>query len=137
MEETLEKLEQEREVILGEISRLGGFRRGTVSATYRRCGKAGCWCAGEGEKGHGPQYLWNGTKGGKSFAKNLHLGPEVEKYMEETDRYRRFVKLCERLVDVNEKVCDMTPAREVESEKELDELKKKLQRKLLRKRGSR
>lgn len=137
MEETLEKLEQEREVILGEISRLGGFRRGTVSATYRRCGKAGCWCAGEGEKGHGPQYLWNGTKGGKSFAKNLHLGPEVEKYMEETDRYRRFVKLCERLVDVNEKVCDMRPTREVESEKELDELKKKLQRRLLGKRGSR
>lgn len=137
MEERLEKLRHERDVILEEISGLGEFRRGTVSATYRRCGKAACWCAGEGEKGHGPQYLWNGTKGGKSFAKNLHLGPEVEKYMEETDRYRTFVELCEKLVDLNEKMCDARPVREMEGSKELEELKKKLQRRLSRKRERR
>lgn len=137
MENTLENLQRDRESILKGITELGAFRRGTVSMIYRRCGKAGCWCAGEGEKGHGPQFLWNGTVGGKSFARNLHLGPEVEKYMEETERYRAFIELCEKLVEVNEKICDMTPVRQVEVEKDLDELKKKLQRKLLRKRERR
>ena len=137
MGNTIESLRGEREEILREISGLGEFRRGTVSASYRKCGKPGCRCAREGEEGHGPRYLWNGTTGGKSFAKNLHLGPEVEKYLEETERYRRFIDLSQRLIDVNEKLCDMMPAREVEGEKELDELKKKLQRKLLRKRERR
>ena len=137
MGNTIESLLGKREEILREISGLGEFRRGTVSASYRKCGKPGCRCAREGEEGHGPRYLWNGTTGGKSFAKNLHLGEEVEKYVQETERYRRFIGLCEKLVEVNEKICDATPVREVQDKQELDELKKKLQRRLLRKRGAR
>lgn len=137
MGSSVEDLQHERELILQEIRGLGTFRRGTVSATYRKCGKAQCWCAKEGEKGHGPQYLWNGTAGGKSYARNLHIGPEVEKYVEETERYRRFIELCEKLVEVNEKISDRTSVRQVEDEKELEELKKKLRRKLLRKRERR
>ena len=134
MGNTIESLLGKREEILREISGLGEFRRGTVSASYRKCGKPGCRCAREGEKGHGPQYLWNGTKGGKSFAKNLHLGEEVEKYVQETEQYRRFIGLCEKLVEVNEKICDATPVREVQDKQELDKLKKKLRKRLLKRR---
>ncbi len=71
-------------------------------------------CARKGEKGHGPRYPWNRTTGGKIFAKNLHLGEEVEKYVEETERYRRFIGLCEKLVEVNEKIYDTIAVREVQ-----------------------
>lgn len=134
MEETVESLQEQRKALLEKISGLGPFRRGTVSVIYRKCGKPTCWCAGKGEKGHGPQYFWNGTVKGKSFGRNLHLGPEVEKYIKETERYQEFLALCEGLVEVNEKISEKIPMREVGEGKELEELKKKLQKRLQRKR---
>jgi len=106
-------------LVLKEISQLAEFRRGTVPSTYRKCGKAKCWCASEGVKGHVPQFLWNGTKGGESFSKNLHLGPEVEKYVEETERDHKFIELLEKFVEINEKICNMTPIREVREKRSL------------------
>jgi hypothetical protein len=53
-----------------------------------------------GHPGHGPQYLWNTTTKGKSYAKNLKLGPELEKYNQERSNYREFLKLSEELVQV-------------------------------------
>lgn len=130
-------LEEKREELLRELSSLGEFRRGTVLARYRKCGKDSCRCAKEGGQPHPPQYQWTATVGGKTVGKSLHLGPEVEKYMAETERYREFIRICDELLRVNEGLCDARPVEEVESEKELDELKKKLQRKLLRKREKR
>ncbi len=95
--------------------RWGRFGGGTVSINYRRCGKPTCHCAQPGEHGHGPQYLWNATIGGKSYAKNLTTDAEVEKYAAETERYRQFVQLCERLVQVNERLCEEHPVRETPS----------------------
>jgi hypothetical protein len=43
------------------------------------------------------------------------------------------LKLCEEIVGVNERICDLRPVPEVKDEKELTELKKKLQKRFLRK----
>lgn len=133
MEETLKSLEMKRKALYQKLEEMGDFRRGTISVNYRRCGKESCICTQPGHPGHGPQYLWNTTVKGKSYAKNLRLGPELQKYMEETANYRNFLKLFGELVELSERICDLRPVAEIEDKNEQEELKKKLQR-LFRKR---
>jgi len=127
MDETIEGLEKRREDLYKELKETGDFRRGIISVIYRKCGKKNCACAKEGHPGHGPVHLWNTTIKGKSYAKSLKLGPELQKYVDEIENHRKFVKLCEEIVVVNERICDLRPVSEVKDEQELAELKKKLQ----------
>ena len=127
MNDTLMKLESKRKSLYRELEEIGDFRRGTISVNYRKCGKKNCICAKPGHPGHGPQYLWNTTIKGKSYAKNLKLGPELKKYMEEISNYRSFLKICDEIVQLNEKVCDLRAIPVVEDKNEEEELKKKLQ----------
>ena len=60
-EPDLAGLEAERARLYAELGGVGDFRRGTLSAVFRRCGKPNCRCARPGERGHGPQ--WNLTGG--------------------------------------------------------------------------
>lgn len=127
MAETIESLEKKREHLYRQLQETGDFRRGIISVIYRKCGKKNCACAREGHPGHGPQHLWNTTIKGKSYAKNVKLGPEMQKYLEEIENHRRYVKLSEEIVVVNERICDLRPVSEVKDDQELAELKKKLQ----------
>lgn len=127
MEETIESLEMKREHLYRQLQETGDFRRGIISVIYRKCGKKNCACAKEGHPGHGPQHLWNTTIKGKSYAKSVKLGPEMQKYLEEIANHQRYVKLCEEIVLVNERICDHRPVPEVKDDEELAELKKKLQ----------
>ncbi len=127
MGETLEALKQKRGCLYRKLEDLGDFRRGTISVNYRKCGKENCCCAQQGHPGHGPQYLWSTTIKGKSYAKSVKLGPQMQKYLEEIANYRSFLKLCDEFVLLNEKICDLRPVPEVENENELEQLKKKLQ----------
>ena len=125
MSETLSKLESKKKSLYKKLEELGDLRRGTISVNYRRCGKKGCICAKPGHPGHGPQYLWSTTIKGKSYAKNLRLGPELQKYMEEVANYRSFLKLCDEIVQLSEKICDLRPVPEIEDKDEEEKLKKK------------
>jgi uncharacterized protein YdcH (DUF465 family) len=128
MGESLENLEKKRRELYRKLEGIGDFRRGTISVNYRKCGKKNCVCAKPGHPGHGPQYLWSTTIKGRSYAKNLKLGPELQKYMEETANYRNFLRLCEELVQLNERICKLRPVAEPEDREELEGLKKKLLR---------
>jgi hypothetical protein len=132
MKETLEALEERRRQLYRQLEGLGDFRRGIISVNYRKCGKPNCACAQRGHQGHGPQYLWNTTTGGKSRAANVRLGPELEKVQREIDNYRLFGKLTKELVEVNEAICQKRPARAIEDEAELETLKKTLSRQFAR-----
>lgn len=133
MEETIESLERQRDHLYLQLQEVGDFRRGIISVIYRKCGKKNCACAKEGHPGHGPQHLWNTTIKGKSYAKSLKLGPEMQKYLDEIASHRRFVELCEEIVVINERICDLRPIPEVKDDKELSELKKKLQERFMKK----
>ena len=133
MGESLGEYEQKRVALIDSLKELGDFRRGTVTVNYRKCGKPNCACVQPGHPGHGPQYLWSATIQGKSYAKNLKLGPQMQKYEEETARHRRFVEVCEEIVRINERICDLRPVPEAKDDKELAELKKKLQRRFAKK----
>jgi len=123
---TLAEMVRKRESLYQQLQNTGDFRRGIISSTYRKCGKKNCACAQEGHPGHS-QHLWNTTIKGKSYAKSLKFGPEMEKYMEEIYNHKQFLKLCEELVEVNEQICNLRPVRMIEDENELTALKKKLQ----------
>ena len=133
MGESLVEYEQKRIALIDSLKELGDFRRGTVTVNYRKCGKPNCACAQPGHPGHGPQYLWSATIQGKSCAKNLKLGPQMQKYEEETARHRRFVGVCEEIVRVNERIGDLRPVPQIKDDQELAELKKKLQRRFAKK----
>ena len=133
MEETIESVERQREHLYRQLQEVGDFRRGIISVIYRKCGKKNCACAKGGHPGHGPQHLWNTTIKGKSYAKSLKLGPEMQKYLDEIASHRRFVELCEEIVVINERICDLRPIPEVKDDKELSELKKKLQERFMKK----
>ena len=133
MTETIESLEKKREQLYRQLQETGDFRRGIISVIYRKCGKKNCACAMEGHPGHGPQHLWNTTIKGKSYAKNVKLGPEMQKYLEEIENHRRYVKISEEIVVVNERICDLRPVPEEKDDQELVELKKKLQELFMKK----
>jgi len=130
----LRDLEVRRKELFRQIDSLGDFRRGTISVNYRKCGKSNCACARKGHPGHGPQYLWNVSVGGKTQARNLPLGPELEKVQQEVERYQSFVRLSQELIAVNDQICQLRPARTIEDENELEQLKKKLRRNFVEKR---
>lgn len=129
----LETLEARRGDLYEALMGLGDFRRGTISVNYRKCGKPNCACARGEHPGHGPQYLWNATIGGRSRARNVRLGPELEQVGQEVETYRAFVRLCAELVEVNEQICQLRPVRAVVEGKELEALKKKLRKRFARK----
>src|SRR5208282_2936260 len=43
--QSLQDLESHRNNLFRQLESLGDFRRGTISANYRKCGKSNCACA--------------------------------------------------------------------------------------------
>jgi len=83
-------LEQRREELFWELGQVGDFRRGSLNAVRRRCGKPSCACARPGHPGHGPQYNLTRSEGGKTVARHLRPGPELDKIRREVAEYERF-----------------------------------------------
>lgn len=135
METALEDLEAKRKDLYRQIEALGDFRPGMISVNYRKCGKQNCACHQKDHPGHGPQYLWNTTRKGKSLAQNLRLGPELDKARREIEIYKRFDRLCQEAIEINEQICRKRPVPEIEDEKELEALKKKLRWKFFKRPG--
>jgi len=133
MEQSMAGLQRHRETVFKKLGETGNFRPGSISVNYRKCGKPNCVCAQPGHPGHGPQYLWSTTIKGKSYTKQLKLGPELKKYTEEVDSYHTFQKLCEELVRTSEKICNLQPVPIMEDVDALEELKKNLQRRFMKK----
>ena len=107
---SLPELEAERDRLYAQLSAVGDFRRGSVSENYRRCGKPNCACAQPGHPGHGPQYNLTRSEGGKTVARHLRPGPELEKARREVAEYERFRDLVGQVTEVNEAICSARPA---------------------------
>lgn len=134
----LDELERKRMDIYRRLSLVGDFRRGTISEGYRKCGKKNCACTHPDHPGHGPRYVWSSTRaGGRSVARNLPLGPELEKATREQSNYREFLRLSQQLIEINEQLCDLREVRQIAGGAELEALKKKLRRKYARRRKAR
>ena len=108
-EPDLAGLEAERARLYADLSGVGDFRKGTLSAVFRKCGKQNCRCARPGERGHGPQWNWTRWAGGKTVTTHLRPGPELEKAEREVAEWERFRALAGEIEQVNEAICDARP----------------------------
>jgi hypothetical protein len=108
-EPSLAELEAERDRLYARLSRVGDFRRGSVSENWRKCGKPGCACARPGNRGHGPRMLWtrSGDRG-KTVGRQL-AAAEVEKVRAEIARHAEFTEISRQIVEVNERICEASP----------------------------
>ena len=109
-EPSLPELEAERDRLYAQLSAVGDFRRGSVSENWRKCGKPNCACAAPDHPGHGPRFLWTRSEGRrKRIGRQLAAG-EVEKVRGEISRHAEFTSVVERIVEVNEAICEARPA---------------------------
>lgn len=106
---SLGDLEEQRARLYAELAEVGDFRRGSVSENYRRCGKSNCGCARPDHPGHGPRYLWTRTVAGRGSRGRQLARAEVDKVRAELANYHRFADVSERIVEVNEAICEARP----------------------------
>jgi hypothetical protein len=102
-------LEARRAELCAQLGEVGDFRRGSLNAVYRKCGKPNCACAAPGHQGHGPQ--WNLTRkvNGRTVTEHLKPGPELDKARREIAAYQRFRDLTVQLAEVSEQICRLRP----------------------------
>ena len=105
-EPSLPELEAERDRLYAQLSRVGDFRRGSVSENWRRCGKPNCACARPGHPGHGPRFLWTRSAGRRKTVGRQLASAEVEKVRAEVARHAEFTAISEQIAEVNEKICE-------------------------------
>ena len=105
----LADLERRRAELLRELAGVGDFRRGSLNAVRRKCGKPSCACAAPDHPGHGPQWNLTRTAGGRTRARHLRPGPELEKARREVAEYQRFRDLVGQVTEVSEAICDARP----------------------------
>ena len=105
-EPSLPELEAERERLYAQLSEVGDFRRGSVSENYRKCGKPNCACAQPGHPGHGPRFLWTRTVRGQRTRGRQLVASEMVKVRGELAAYQEFASLAERIVEVDEAICE-------------------------------
>ncbi len=106
----LPDLERRREELYRELSQVGDFRRGSLNEVRRKCGKPNCACAQPGHPGHGPQYNLTRSENGRTVARHLRPGPELDKARREVAEFERFRDLVGQVTEVNEAICEARPA---------------------------
>jgi hypothetical protein len=109
-EPSLAELEDERDRLYAQLSRVGDFRRGSVSENWRKCGKPNCACAAPGHPGHGPRFLWTRSAGRRGTVGRQLTAGEVDKVRAEVARHAEFTAIAERIAEVSEKICEARPA---------------------------
>ena len=128
MAETLEELETKRTAVLRGLSGTGDMRQGSITESYRSCGKGNCGCAHPKLPGHGPFYAFTRKVTGKTQTIQLRPGAELSKLLREVETYHAFRRAIEDLVEVNEAICRLRPVDDQAESSERQALKKKLPR---------
>lgn len=106
MPDTVASLEAQREEILSRMAQLGDMRKGSITETFRACGKPTCACCASEHPGHGPYYAFTRKVAGKTRTVQLRPGPRLDKFQREVEAYKRFRALSEKLIEVNEAICE-------------------------------
>lgn len=115
-------LEKQRAELLKRISSVGDLRRGSITATYGKCGKPTCHCAKPGSVGHGPNYRLTRKVQGKTVTETFASPAALKKAQREVAEFHHFQELCEQVVVVSEQLC---AARPVEGTSSLQEKKRR------------
>lgn len=117
MPDPLNALEAKREAILREMAKVGDMRKGSISETFRSCGKPSCACSAHDHPGHGPYYAFTTKVAGKTRTVQLRPSSRLAKFEREVDAYKHFRSLSEELLKVNEAICNARPEPQESSER--------------------
>jgi len=128
----LSDLETKRTELLKKLSQVGDMRSGSLSIRYQQCGKHPCVCHEPGHPGHGPIYSFSRLVEGKTQIRNYKEGPLLRKLVQEVENYEGFRALSRELIAVSEKISDLRPVEALSGVKEEEELKKKLQKRFVK-----
>ena len=109
MTRSLEELEAQRAALLRELAQTGDMRRGSINEVYRRCGKDNCACVDPAHPGHGPFYAYTTKVAGKTKTLQLRPGALLSKIEREVAEYKHFRATSERVIEVNEQLCNARP----------------------------
>ena len=109
MPDSLPALEERRSQIVLTIARLGDFRRGSIHASFRRCGKPILRLRPRRPSRPRPQVRLAYKIRGKSVQQALCDPAQRRKAKREVAAFRRFQQLSAELVDVNERICQLRP----------------------------
>lgn len=107
MPDDLATLELERSRILEQFLSLSDLRPGSITAVIRRCGKPSCHCAKPHDPGHDPQFRLTRRVAGKTVTETFPNPTALRKAQQEVAEFHRFQELGDRLVSVNEKICQL------------------------------
>ena len=97
-------LMEQRKALLAALAGIGEFRPGTLQARYRKCGKATCHCAREGDPGHGPKWVLTRTVDGGRRNWSIPDAALMDARAQVAE-YRRFRQLTRELTEVSERLC--------------------------------
>ena len=107
MIDALALLERQKADVLQEIAGLGDLRRGSITTTSGKCGKPTCHCATPGDPGHGPNHRLTRKVKGKTLTETFSSPSALRKAEREVAEFHRFQDLCEEVVVVSEKICQL------------------------------
>jgi hypothetical protein len=109
MSNSLSDLERHRSQILAQISALGDFRPGSISATGGRCGNTNCHCHKPDDPGHGPNLRLTYKVQGKTVTESFPNLAAQRKVEREIAGFRRYQELSRTLIETNENICRARP----------------------------
>jgi hypothetical protein len=109
MAESLSQLEKRRSEVVAEISALGDFRPGSISATSGRCGNPKCHCHKPDDPGHGPNLRLTYKVQGKTVTESFPSLAAQRKAEREIAGFRHYQELSRTLIETNEKICRVRP----------------------------
>jgi hypothetical protein len=110
MSDSLLQLEKRRSEVVAQISALGDFRPGSISATSGRCGNPNCHCHKPDDPGHGPNLRLTYKFQGKTVTESFPNPAAQRKAAREIAGFRRYQELSWTLIETNEKICRVRPA---------------------------
>lgn len=99
------ELRRRRDEIRHELAAIGDLRPGSLVGRFRRCGRANCHCARDGDPGHGPSWSLTRAVDGRTVTRVIPAGA-VETTRAQIAEHRRFRALASELVEVSEDLAD-------------------------------
>jgi hypothetical protein len=110
MSDDVPTLETQRSHLLEQFLALGDLRPGSITAVVRRCGKPSCHCAKPHDPGHDPQFRLTRRVAGKTVTETFPNPAAFSKAQQEVAEFHHFQELSEKLVSINQKICELRPA---------------------------
>jgi hypothetical protein len=92
-----------------QIAAVGDFRRGSITTTSGKCGKPSCHCAKANDPGHGPNFRLTRKVEGKTITETFDSPAGLGKARREVANFHHFQELCQQLIAVNERICQLRP----------------------------